>query len=300
MTFGSRVDDADARWMVDACLAMGVTHFDTANTYNAGDSERMLARTLAGRRDEVTIATKVRQPVGDEPGGLRPEQIARAIDASLERLATDHVELYYLHQPDDDVPISETLGAMAALVEAGKVGAIAVSNYAAWQVADIHALGERHGWPRVHVAQQMYNLIARGLDDEYAAFAVDHDMVTVAYNPLAGGLLAGRYRFDDRPPPGTRFTAPGYRQRYWSQRQFDAVAALARVAADAGMTLPQLALRWMRSRPIVDVVLIGASTREQLQENLQAVHQEPLSDEVMAACDGVWDELKGPVPRYNR
>jgi len=300
MTFGSRVDAADAQWMVDRCIDAGVTHFDTANTYNAGDSERMLARVLEGRRDKVTIATKVRHSVGEEPGSLSPEHIAQAIDASLARLDTDHVDVYYLHQPDDDVPIAETLGAMAALVDAGKIGHIGVSNYAAWQIADIHALSAQHGWPRVSIAQQMYNLISRGLDDEYASFAAAHGMTTVVYNPLAGGLLTGRYQTADQPEPGTRFSSASYRERYWNERQFAAVDALATVAADAQMSLTQLAMRWLLSRPVVDSVLVGASTREQLDENLSALDDSPLSPELLDCCDDVWQQLKGPVPRYNR
>lgn len=301
MTFGSRVTHQDhATRMVNACREAGVTHFDTANTYNAGASERMLGAALEHRRDQVTIATKVRQAVGDEPGGLRPDQIRRAVEDSLERLATDFTDLYYLHQPDYDVPIADTLGAMTELVVAGKVGEIGVSNYAAWQIADIHAMASDQGWPRVRIAQQMYNLTARSLDHEYARFAETHQMVTVAYNPLAAGLLTGRYQLDDEPAPGTRFTNATYRRRYWHPRQFAAVDGLSAIARDAGMTLTTLALRWMRSQPIVDVVLIGASTDEQLAQNLKAVHESPLPRDVLEACDAVWDELKGPVPRYNR
>jgi aryl-alcohol dehydrogenase-like predicted oxidoreductase len=302
MTFGSQVDGTDARAMIDRALDAGINMFDTANAYNAGESERILGAALEGRRDEVMIATKVFNPMGDAPDdrGLSERAIHKAIGASLERLGTDYVDLYYFHQPDWDTPFEESLGAMDALVTAGKVRHIGVSNYAAWQICELNCLRARDGRPPVLVSQQMYNLLARRIEEEYAAYALRAGLFDIVYNPLAGGLLTGKHRAGDTPAEGSRFTLEMYRQRYWDEAHFRAVERLGSISGDAGMTLLELAFSWLLSRPLVDAVLLGASSMEHLESNLAACERPPLDDELSKRCDEVWAELRGPAAAYNR
>lgn len=299
MTFGSQVDETTAAAMVDRALDAGINHVDTANAYNDGAAEeivgRLLQRLPASRRDGLLLATKVGMT-----GGLSPRAIRAAAEDSLRRLRTDHLDLYYLHTPDWSTPVEETLEAMADLVRAGLVGQVAVSNYAAWQIAQIRGEAPHRGWPPVHVSQVMYNLLTRDLDDEYAAFADAYAMVNVVYNPLAGGLLTGKHNRRSTPPEGGRFAAERYRERYWNQRQFAAVAELADVAAEAGLSLVELSLRWLLHQPLADIVLLGASSISQLEENLVAFSGPPLDEATLERCDEIWQQLRGPIPRYNR
>jgi aryl-alcohol dehydrogenase-like predicted oxidoreductase len=302
MTFGSQVDQAGAVEMVNIALEAGIDHFDTANAYNHGAAEQMLAKALGSRRDEVTIATKVRNRMDDSPdgGGLGAPAIRRAIDDSLRRLDTDRVDLYYLHQPDWDVPIDETLGAMRELVEAGKVRQVGFSNYAAWQVATMLEGAPRHGWPETRIGQQLYNPISRGLEEEYAAFAESYKVATLVYNPLAGGLLTGKHRSRQQPSEGRFAESENYRDRYWSEAQMGAVDLLAAIAENQGMSLIALSLRWLLARPIVDGIILGASNTEQLRANLAAADGPPPDDDACHAMDEVWAQLRGGFPRYNR
>lgn len=305
MTFGDTADLDTARAMVDTALDAGVTHLDTANGYAGGRSEQILGEVLRGRWDEVTVATKVGIFAGDAGGHplLSREGILPSLQASLARLGTDRVDLLYLHQPDRSVPVDETAVAVRELVDGGLVGALGVSNFAAWQVADVEAACARAGAPRPVIAQQLYNLVARRIEAEYVEFARTHAIATVVYNPLGGGLLTGRHTFEDAPSEGrfaTSALAQMYKDRYWNRTLFDAVEALSAIAAEAGLGLPELALRWLLSRPVVTSVLLGGSKPEQLRSNLEAAARGPLPQDVLDACDEVGASLHGPMPAYNR
>ena len=222
---------------------------------------------------------------------------------SLRRLGTDYVDLFYLHQPDRSVPLEETAAALADAVAAGQVRAIGVSNYSAWQIGDVAVACEQAGAPRPVIAQQLYNLLARRVEDEYAEFAQTHQLATIVYNPLGGGLLTGKHQFDSNPGEGrfgTSAVAAMYRERYWNKGLFDAVDALSEIAAGAGLPLPELALRWVLHRPIVTSVLLGGSKPAQLQANIAAAAKGPLADDVITACDEIGAALAGPMPAYNR
>lgn len=305
MTFGGQVDQATATTMVARCRDAGITMFDTANAYGAGASEQLLGAAVAPFRDQVQIASKVFNPMGEGPDdrGLSRPAVEKALEATLRRLDTDYLDLYYLHAPDRGVPLEETLGAMSDAVAAGKVRHVGMSNYAAWQMAEARCLGERHGWPTVRVSQPLYNLLSRRVEDEYAEFADRAGLHDIVYNPLAGGLLTGKHTDPGRPEPGGRFGAQMgemYRGRYWNAAQFEAVGALRAVAGQAGLTLVELAFRWLLSRPLVDGILLGASSLEQLEANLSAADGPPLGPDVMAACDDVWATLRGAAPAYHR
>ncbi len=302
MTFGSQVDQQEANAMVDAALEAGINHFDTANVYNDGAAEAMLGRALGKRRGKVIVATKVRGRFAEGPDGigLSRAAILRAIDGSLERLGTDYVDLYYLHQPDRSVRIEETLATLGELVAAGKVRQVGFSNYSAWQVADMLHLARANGWPELRVGQQLYNPISRGLDEDYAEFAVSHKVSTVIYNPLAGGLLTGKHRGRSEPLPGRFQNSENYRARYWSPILMTAVERAAAIADRASCSLVELTFAWLLEQPVADGVILGASSLAQLQTNLAAAAKPAPSLETLQALDELWAEVRGPFPRYSR
>jgi len=305
MTFGDTVDARVAGAMVDASLAAGITHIDTANGYAGGESEKILAEVLAGRRDDFTAATKPGIPhpdaVADSP--LSAAGLRASIEGSLRRLDTDRIDLFYLHQPDRAASLRETLTTIAELVAEHKIGALGVSNYAAWQIAEINHLADEVGAPRPVVAQQVYNLLARRIEDEYAEFAAVTDLVTMVYNPLGGGLLTGRHTFDADPSEG-RFgdsrLAAMYKERYWNTAVFDAISQLGTLADKAGIPMTELALRWLVSKPTTGPILLGGSKVSHLQNNIAAIAAGPLDADLVAACDEIGAALRGAMPNYNR
>lgn len=303
MTFGSQTDEAGARRIVDRLLESGVNFFDTANMYNLGLAETILGKVLGARRKDVFLASKVFYKMGDGPDdrGLSRPAMHKAIEASLKRLGTDYLDLYYLHQPDWATPIEETLATMDEFVRAGKVRYPAVSNYAAWQVGEIHWICEKHGYKPLYISQPMYNLIARGIEEEYLPFCKRFGVAVVPYNPLAGGLLTGKHKKASGPISGTRFDKNElYLNRYWHDDYFAAVEDLRGIARDAGKSLVELSFQWMLAQTQVDSIILGASRFEQLEENLKACDGGPLDAETINRCDAVWKRLRGITPKYNR
>jgi aryl-alcohol dehydrogenase-like predicted oxidoreductase len=303
MPFGSQADEATCTRMVDQCLEAGINFFDTANMYNLGRAETVLGEALGPWRSRVILASKVRYKMGDAPdeSGLSRAAIRKALEASLRRLGTDYLDLYYLHWPDYDTPIEETLATVDELVRAGKVRYAAVSNYAAWQVCEILWLCEKKGFPAPHVSQPMYNVLARGIEDEYLPFCGRFGISVIAYNPLAGGLLTGKHSRAQGPIEGTRFDKNAlYLGRYWHDHYFAAVEELQNIAHEAGKSLVELALQWLLSQEQVDSVILGASRPEQLAENLKACEGGPLDPAILTRCDEVWKRLRGVTPKYNR
>jgi 1-deoxyxylulose-5-phosphate synthase len=301
MTFGSQVDEPAAMRIVDRCLDQGVNFFDTANVYNLGASEIIVGNCLKGRRDKVVLASKVAGDMRDAgPSGLSRDAIARSIEDSLRRLQTDYLDLYYLHLPDRSVPIEESLEAMDRLVRQGKVRYPASSNYSGWQVCQMQWIAEKNGYQRATVTQPIYNLLARGIEQEYLPMAKEFGISTVVYNPLAGGLLTGKQK-PGAPLPGTRFdNNPMYMSRYWHDQDFDAVAELLDIAGKAGRSSVSLALNWLLHHTATDCVILGASRIEQVEENLLAFGHGPLSSDTVVACDAVWKRIRGVTPVYNR
>ena len=301
MNFGKRTPEPEARRIIERALERGVRVFDTANAYNDGESERILGRALRGRREDVVIATKVGfARVAGKPEGLRRERILAALDESLERLGTDRVELYYLHVPDHDTPIAESVDAMGALVAAGRVGAFAVSNYASWQIVEIFRRCDERGIPRPTVAQQLYNLLIRQLDIEYIRFARAYGVHTTVYNPLAGGLLTGRYPAGAIAPKGSRFDQNRmYVGRYFSERMMALAASYEAVAREEGMTLVELAYAWLAGTEGVDSILVGPGTVEHLDQALDALTR-TVSRDARERIDRVHVEHLGTETKYAR
>ena len=304
MTFGGQVKaQAVATRMIDFCIDTGIKFFDTANVYQQGASEEMLGEALRGRRrDKVVLASKVRGKMGEggDESGLSQAAVLRAVEESLRRLKTEYLDIYYLHQPDYGVPLEETLEVMDRLVKQGKVRYPASSNYSSWQVSRMLWLAENHDYKPALVSQQMYNLLARGLEQEFVPFAKEFGVSLVAYNPLAGGLLTGKHR-GDAITSGTRFDKNTmYQERYWHQQTFSAVDNLRSIGEKAGRSLVSLSLNWLKHHTATDCVILGASTQGQLEQNVKAIAEGPLSEDVVKACDEVWSNLRGPLPVYNR
>lgn len=302
MTFGAQTDESVAASMVDACLEAGINFVDTANKYNEGRSEEILGRILKGRRDRVILASKVFGKMGDasDQSGLSAAAIARAAEDSLRRLQTDHLDLYYLHQPDYGVPLQETLIAMDKLVRAGKIRYVAASNYAAWQVCQGLWIANSNDLAPLSVMQPMYNLLARGIEQEFLPMCKEFGLGTVVYNPLAGGLLTAKHR-PAGPIAGTRFDGnQQYLDRYWKAGNFELVERLKAVAQQHGRSLVSVALNWILHHSPVDCLILGASQMEHLTQNLAAATEGPLAPEVVTACEDVWQTARGDTPVYNR
>ncbi|HTX38290.1 MAG TPA: aldo/keto reductase [Bryobacteraceae bacterium] len=302
MTLGKPCDVAYSGRLVDACMDHGINFFDTANMYQKGVAESMLGEILKGRRNRVVLASKAACKMGSGPdeGGLSRAALLKALDATLQRLQTDYLDLYYLHFPDWSVPVEETLEAMDQAVRAGKVRYPASSNYAGWQVVQMLWISAEKGYRPPYVSQPMYNLLARAIEAEYLPMCKQFGVSTVVYNPLAGGLLTGKQQIE-RPIPGTRFDNNQlYLDRYWHPAYFAAVDELRAIGEKAGRSLVDLSLSWLLHHTAADCVILGASRMEQLEQNLAALEAGPLPEDVVKACDAVWRNLRGITPKYNR
>ncbi len=266
----------------------------------AGRTEEIVGKWLKGRRNRFVLATKCRMRVGYGPNdeGLSRRHIMQAVEDSLRRLGTDYIDLYQTHSPDPDTPADETLRALDDLVRQGKVRYLGCSNYAAWQLA--LALGEsgRHGWARFDCVQPRYNLLYREVESELLPLCRHEGIGVIAYNPLAGGFLSGKYRRPDQLVPGTRFTLGHtgdlYRERYWQQAQFEAVENLRQYFQPRGRSLVQVAVAWVLAQSGITSAIVGASRPEQLDDSLKAVELK-LGDEELEVCNLVWYSLPRPV-----
>jgi aryl-alcohol dehydrogenase-like predicted oxidoreductase len=301
MNFGKRTDARESDRIVRRALERGILIFDTANSYNGGESERILGRSLGRDRDRVILATKVGLgPVPSKREGLSDAALRLALDASLERLGCGHVDLSYLHVPDRTTPIEQTLDAMKELLDSERVRAWGVSNYASWEVFEMNGLADARGLARPVVAQMLYNAIHRELDVEYFAFARRYPIHTTTYNALAGGLLSGRHTFAEVPPQGSRFDRNAmYQRRYWTRTMFDRVEQIRRVAEAEGCSLVELAYAWVASRPDVDSVLVGPASVEQLDQAIDATSR-VLSKEALTRIGELGNEWIGTDTHYAR
>ena len=307
MTFGHQCDERTSTAILDRAAEHGVTFLDTADVYpvppsvdTAGRSEAIVGAWLQGRRDRFVVATKCRMRVGPGPNdeGLSRRHILKAAEDSLRRLRTDYIDLYQPHSPDPDTPLEETLEALDALVRQGKVRYLGCSNYPAWQAALALGVSARRGWARFDCVQPRYNLLYREIEAELLPLCRDQGLGVIAYNPLAGGFLSGKYQASEPPPAGTRFTLGKtgdlYRQRYWQQAQFEAVEHLRRSLQPGGRSLVQVAVAWVLAQPGVTAAIIGASRPEQLDESLKAVDVK-LDAAELEACNLAWYSLPRPV-----
>ncbi len=280
-------DVAEATRMVDICLEAGLTMFDSADIYSAGVAEEILGQAIKGRRDRVLISTKgtFRSGPGPNEVGSSRHHLFAAVEGSLRRLGTDHIDLYQLHAFDAITPMEETLAALDDLVKAGKIRYIGCSNFSGWHLAKSIAVSERHGWSRYVAHQAYYSLVGREFEWELMPAGLDLGVGTVVWSPLGWGRLTGKIRRGQPMPETSRLN---------SQKAIDAgpqvdteylykvVDALDAVAKETGKSIPQVALNWLLTRPTVATVVIGARTEEQLRQNLGAVGWTLTVDQVKA------------------
>jgi aryl-alcohol dehydrogenase-like predicted oxidoreductase len=268
--FGGRIDFERTREVVDAAIDAGVTFFDTADVYGGSDSERFLGRLLEGRRDRVVLATKFGH--GAERGGSR-EHVHRAIDASLERLRTDHVDLWYYHRPDGITPLAETIEAMRDVARSGKARWLGVSNLSAVQLREAEAITDGTDVPVVAL-QNEYNLLRREAERDTLPLCRELDVGFVPYFPLASGLLTGKYRCGEPDPPGSRL------EGRVADDVFDRIRPLEEFARERGRTLLELAIAALASQPGVASVIAGATRAEQVRANAVAGDWELTADDL--------------------
>lgn len=302
MMFGGQTDEADSLKIMDYAYEHGINFFDTANVYNQGESEGIVGKGLKGRRDEIILATKVRGQMGENPNdaGLSRRNILSAVDASLKRLDTDYIDIYYMHAPDYETALEESLEAMSTLVRAGKVRYIGVSNFAAWQIADMLSICDKRNYISPIITQNVYNPITRGIETELVPFLQAHNLGMAIYNPIAGGLLTGKHK-PGIPAENTRFSNNKmYYNRYWSEENFVAVEKLTAVAAGHGLSILELAMKWCAAQKSVTSIITGVSRPAQLEQNIMAVDCEPLDATTLAQCDEIWRSLAGTRFGYNR
>jgi aryl-alcohol dehydrogenase-like predicted oxidoreductase len=272
--FGGRMGMTATRAVVHKALDLGVTFFDTSDTYGErGGSEEYLGRALAGRRHDIVLATKFARPMDSEGRlqGASRRYIISAVEASLRRLGTDYIDLYQQHIADPRTPIEETLRALDDLVRQGKVRYIGSSTLSAWQVVEAQWTATHLGLNRFVACQERYSLLERELDDALMPVLQSYGLGLIPFSPLANGLLTGKYRRDAPPPAGTRLAAsPHIAERYLTAANWDRVERLGAFCTPRGRSLLDLAFSWLLHRPMVASVIAGATTPEQVAANVTA------------------------------
>jgi aryl-alcohol dehydrogenase-like predicted oxidoreductase len=269
-------DVKEASRLVDICLEAGLTMFDSADVYSGGAAEEILGQAIKGRRDQVLISTKATFAFGPGPNdvGSSRYHLIQAVEGSLRRLGTDHIDLFQLHSFDAKTPIEETLSTLDHMVRAGKIRYIGCSNFSGWHLMKSLAISERYGWPRYVAHQAYYSLVGRDYEWELMPLALDQKVGTVVWSPLGWARLTGKIRRGQPLPETTRQHSAANRDagpQVADEYLFGVVDALDEVAKETGKTVPQIALNWLLQRPSVATLVIGARNEEQLRQNLGAV-----------------------------
>ncbi|MDB5475192.1 MAG: aldo/keto reductase [Phenylobacterium sp.] len=281
--FGMRIDEKQTEAVVDAAIDAGITLFDTADIYGGTKSEEFLGKALGKKRNKIVLATKFGMRIGDneaKKGGSR-RWIVRAVEDSLGRLKTDHIDLYQFHQPDPETPVEETLRALDDLIAAGKVLYIGNSNFAGWQIADAHWKAETAHWTKFVSAQNQYSLLERRVEHEVLPACEQFGLGFLPFFPLASGLLSGKYKRGEAPPEGTRLAAWGPRgAQALNDKNFEKLEKLEAWAGERGHTLLELAFAWLLGHPAVSSVIAGATSSEQVQANAATADWALTPDEV--------------------
>jgi len=290
MNFGNPTDETSSIRIIHAVLDAGINFVDTANVYNAGLSEVIVGKALAGRRERVFLATKAHFKTGEDVNdrGNSRRHLLQAVEASLKRLNTDYIDLYQMHRPSAEIPQDETLGVLTDLVRAGKVRYIGCSTHPAWMVMEALAISERHGLARYVSEQPPYNLLDRRIENELVPLAQHHSLALIPWAPLAQGVLAGRYTSESEPPADSRAgRLPGsiYAQRV-TPRGVEAGLKFSSLAQQFGKTPGQMAILWCKDQPGITSPIIGPRTLEQL-EGLLPVLEMSLTQEERLACDEI-------------
>ena len=303
MFFGTQVNEVEAINILDVAFDNGINLFDTANAYTGGQSEEIVGKVIKNKRHSIVLATKVghKQGAGPNDYGLSHEHVMLAVENSLKRLGTDYIDIYYAHTPDYYTPIEETLRAFDILVQQGKVRYIACSNIRAWQLIKSLWVSDKYNLARFDCIQSVYNLLTRDIEYELLPCCAGEGVGVTVFNPLAAGLLTGKYDLNKPPAPDNRFgrerTGPQERDMYWSLANFQAVAHLKKIADAHSRNLTQFSLAWIINNPLISSAIVGASVAKQLEKNIMAVDIK-LTAEENKACDDVWTELRPPRVFY--
>ncbi len=307
MTFGAKTDDAEAQRIVNRALEVGINFFDTANAYGRGRSEETLGRALksAGARDRVILATKVHHKMAESPNqcGNSRRHLVEQCEASLLRLQTDWIDLYQIHRPLSDTPIDETLQALDDLIRAGKIRYAGTSCFAAWQIVESLAASRTLRLNRFVCEQAPLNLLDRSLERDVLPMAQTFGTAVMAFGPLAGGLLTGKYARGEPAPDGARYAQQNHPNANFNQRLnpdqpwWDAVEKFRPLAAAKDVSLGQLALAWVLQRPGVTCTIVGPRTLEQFDDYLRALDVKLTTDE-LAAIDAIVPPGGSAVPYY--
>ena len=304
MTFGQQADEGESVRMIERAIDGGVNFIDTADGYGKGKSEEIVGKVLKRKRDGIVVASKVCNPMGPDKyrdSGLHRWHVIQGVEASLKRLQVETLDICYMHKPDRETPIEETLAAFDMLVRQGKVLYVGMSNYASWQMMEARLKAEQFHWAKPVVMQVPYNLITRSIEEECVEFSEYEKMGMCVYNPLAGGLLTGKHDLATGPIGGTRFDCnEEYYSRFWQKVNFEVVEQLGRLADDAGISLGELSFRWLTSHPFVDAVIMGVSKIEHLESNLKSIEARDLGEGMLKACDELWQRIRGRHFQYNR
>ena len=304
MTFGGKgywkyigeLEQKDANTLIKTALDGGVNFFDTADVYSEGLAEEMLGKALGNKRNEIILATKVRGRTGGGPNevGLSRHHIVEGCNASLKRLGTDYIDLYQVHSFDPFTPLEETLRALDDLVRDGKVRYIGASNYTGWQLMKALAISDKQNLERFATLQAFYSLIARDLENELVPLSLDQKLGILPWSPLGGGFLTGKYRRGKKRPENARRTNPKDQfLQFDEEKGFDIVDELEKIAKNHNATITQAALNYLLRKPGVSSVIIGAKTKEQLEDNLKTSDWEMTTEEVNKL-----DELSEPPRVY--
>lgn len=273
MTFGSGTDQTTADKIVRKALDAGINFFDTANSYGGGASEVMLGNAISGARDQLVVATKFFNPMGSgvNDSGMSRLHIVRALEASLKRLGTDHVDLYYIHHVDRQTPLEEMLRTLDDLVRQGKVRYTACSNYQGWRLMKALWLSDLNNWARFSCYQPQYSLLARDIEQELIPICQTEKLGVVIWSPLGGGFLSGKYQPGQRVLAGTRSADNwAFPQNYFAANADATLKTVMQIANESGHSPAQIALRWCLEQPAITSVIIGARTLDQFEDNLQA------------------------------
>jgi len=290
MNFGATTPLADAQDIADKALDAGIFFWDTADMYGMGTSEEVVGQLLQRRRQEIVLATKVHAPMGSGPndGGLSARHILSACEASLKRLGTDWIDLYYLHLPDRTVPLDETLRAMEDLVRSGKVRYIGCSNYWTWEIMNLLRTADRNGFQPITAVQPLYNIVNRDIEVELLPMTAAEGLGVVTYSPLARGILTGKYDFDGSPPTDSRLgrNNPRFLKAEWRRESVEVARALNALSSVRECQTAEIAIAWTLANSLVHSVIIGPRTMGQLDTYLAGAALE-LDAELEAAIDAM-------------
>lgn len=272
MMFGGQTSEADSIRIIHKSIDQGINFLDTANMYNAGESEKVVGKAIVGKRDDVVVATKGRQKIGEGPNdwGSGRGHLMRELDRSLKRLNTDFVDIYYAHAPDEETPIEETLRTLDDMVHSGKVRYIACSNFRAWRLCEALWTSDKLNLNKFICIQPLYNIVNRDIEVELLPLCREHGVGVVSYSPLARGILSGKYKLGEAFPEGSRAARndPRMRQAELRDASLEIAQRISTYCAKKGVATSQFALAWVLANPILTAVIVGPRTMEQYDDNM--------------------------------